>query len=575
MFQQGQLAAAERYLQHVLRLQAEHFDALHLLGLIMRRHGRTDVAAELLRRAVCINGSSAAAHRHLANVLVDAGALDEAIASFDRAIELRPDFVEAHLGRGFTLLDLQRPRPALTSLDHVIRLRPNDAAAHRARATVLLALGRADEALECCARAEQLAPGLAQTHVARGAALVSLGRAAEALTSFTLAIDLQPTEAAHNGRGAALQDLQRPTEALASFDAAIALNAQFGDAYINRGIACTDLQNAEAALASFNAAIRLRPQDPRPYLNIAHLHLQHGRFAQGWPLYEWRRKFDPESAVDPAGRPVWAGEDVSGKALFIHCEQGLGDTIQFCRYAKLVEALGATVVLSVQDCLKRLLQGLGPTLGLLPEGQVPREFDYHCPLLSLPRAFGTTLETVPAVVPYLHAEADRVSYWRGVLPGRFRIGICWQGGPSRVDIGRSFPAALFERIASVPGVQLISLQKGPGTEQLNDLPAGMSVERLGDQFDQGPDAFLDSAAVMESLDLVITSDTAIAHLAGALNRPTWVVLKRVPDWRWQLGRDDTPWYPSHRLFRQKQWGNWVGVFEEMHEHLVNMPTLQR
>jgi tetratricopeptide (TPR) repeat protein len=570
LFRQGQLPAAEQYLRHVLRLQPDHFDALHLLGLIMRRQGRAGLATELLRRAVSINRTSAVAHRHLANVLVDAGSLEEAIASFDRAIDLHPDFVEAHLGRGFTLLNLQRPRPALTSFDHVIRLRPNDAVAQRARATVLLALGRAEEALECCQYADQLAPGLAETHVAWGAALLSLGRAAEALTSFTLAIALQPSEAAHNGRGAALQDLQRPTEALVSFDAAIALNSQFPDAYVNRGIACADLQNPESALANFNVAIRLRPQDPRAYLNMAHLHLQHGNFAQGWPLYEWRRRFDLDSAVDQSGRPQWAGENVRGKTVFIHSEQGLGDTLQFCRYVKLVEALGATVVLSVQDCLRRLLQGLGATVGFLPEGQMPRDFHYHCPLLSLPRAFGTTLESMPAIVAYLHAEPDRVKHWRGVLPGGLRIGICWQGGLSRVDIGRSFPVALFERIASIPGVRLISLQKGPGAEQLNDLPSRMCVEQLGDQFDQGPDAFLDAAAVMESLDLVITSDTAIAHLAGALNRPAWVVLKRVPDWRWLLGRDDTPWYPSLRLFRQKESGVWAGVFDEMREQLINL-----
>jgi tetratricopeptide (TPR) repeat protein len=573
LFQRGQLAPAEQDLRHLLALQPNHFDALHLLALIMRRQRQTGQALELLRRAVNVNANSAAAHRHLANVLVDAGALEEAIASFDRALELHPEFVEAHLGRGLTLMTLKRPQLALTSLDHVVRLRPDDAAAHGARANALLALGRAQEALECCERAERLAPALAETQVARGAALLILGRAAEALASFESAIGVRPSDVAHNGHGAALQDLQRPTDALASFDAAIALNPQFADAYNNRGITYAELENAQAAVESLQTAIRIRPQDPRAHLNLAHIYLQHGRFAEGWRLYDWRRRFDTDNAIDLTGRPTWSGQDIRGATVFIHGEQGLGDTIQFCRYIRLLEELGARVVFAPQDCLRRLLQGLSSTISLCPPGHIPRDFDYHCPLLSLPGVFGTSLQHVPAVVPYLHTEPQRVRDWRQVLPAAgFRIGICWQGGLSRIDIGRSFPVALFEHIASVPGVQLISLQKGPGADQLKNLPPGMSVLRLGDQFDQGPDAFVDSAAVMESLDLVITSDTAIAHLAGALNRHAWVVLKRVPDWRWMLGRTDTPWYPSLRLFRQKQRGEWTGVFDEMRAQLVNPPT---
>jgi hypothetical protein len=293
---------------------------------------------------------------------------------------------------------------------------------------------------------------------------------------------------------------------------------------------------------------------------------------QGWGLYEWRSKIDGAAASRCGSEALWLGDQaLAGKTLFLHSEQGLGDTIQFCRYALLAEARGAQVVMSVQDSLRRLLRRLSPTIQIIGETQHPPEFDFHCPLLSLPRAFGTTADTIPAAGRYLSAEGERVERWRQALGNHgFKVGICWQGGVSRVDMGRSFPLAMLHRIASLPGVRLISLQKGRGCEQLDALPAGMLVQVPGDGFDAGPDAFLDTAAVLENMDLVITSDTAMAHLAGALGRPTWVVLKRVPDWRWFLERADSPWYPGHRLFRQQRWGDWQGVFDEIYRELSRL-----
>jgi hypothetical protein len=296
-----------------------------------------------------------------------------------------------------------------------------------------------------------------------------------------------------------------------------------------------------------------------------------GRLEDGWPEYEWRkRKPEPQGSIT-FPQPVWSGrENVSGKTLFVHVEQGLGDTIQFCRYVPLAQARGAEVIFAVQDGLMRLMKTLSPSIRLLgQEGMLPG-FDYHITLLSMPLAFGTTLKTCPVEIPCLRAEPDRVEKWWARLGSHgFRIGICWQGNPKGVvAVGRSFPLRCFGPIAAIPDVRLISLQKYEGTDQLADLPVGMRVETLGEEFDSGPDAFVDSAAVMECLDLVITSDTAIAHLAGALGRPVWVALKRVPDWRWLLDRSDTPWYPTMTLFRQQQRGDWAGVFEAMRGQLI-------
>ena len=268
----------------------------------------------------------------------------------------------------------------------------------------------------------------------------------------------------------------------------------------------------------------------------------------------------PRKPFTPRDGPTWTGaEDIAGKTLFIEAEQGLGDTIQFCRYAPLVAERGAKVVMTAQQSLVELLKSLDPRVTIVPVGEMPAQFDYHSALLSLPLAFGTTVETIPAAIPYLKADPARVARFRERIgTSGFRIGICWQG--SYIAGIRSFPLASFEDIAALPDVRLISLQKGAGTEQMEGLPPGMAVEALGDGF---PLDFSDTAAAMEALDLVISCDTSVAHLAGALGRPCWTVLRHGADWRWLTGRSDTPWYPGMRLFRQPAPGDWYGVFRQM------------
>ena len=291
---------------------------------------------------------------------------------------------------------------------------------------------------------------------------------------------------------------------------------------------------------------------------------------EGWPLYEWRsskRANSIEALV--RDRPSWRGEEIGARTLFIYAEQGLGDTIQFCRYARLAETLGMHVILAVQNPLLRLMKSLGPNIVVTEWTSMPDHFDRHASLLSLPLGFGTVTESIPGEIPYLHAEPERIHRWKARIGSAgFKIGISWQGNiASPADAGRSFPLAAFAGLAAIPGVRLISLQKNDGLDQLDDLPPHMVVETLGDDFDAGDHAFLDTAAAMQSVDLVISSDTSIAHLAGALGRPVWVGLQFVPDWRWQLDRADSPWYPTMRIFRQRTRGDWQSVFAEMEEVL--------
>jgi hypothetical protein len=253
----------------------------------------------------------------------------------------------------------------------------------------------------------------------------------------------------------------------------------------------------------------------------------------------------------------------------------LGDTIQFCRYLPLLVKAGAKVLFAPHEKLRRLVSTVSDDIEIVDVDDRDLDFDYHVPLMSLPLAFRTTLESVPSDCPYLFAQPDRVTHWRDRLGSEgFKIGICWQGSRNKIDFGRSFPLSLFEGLSKIEGVRLVSLHRGDGEAQLADLPDGMVVETLGEDFDAGAEAFLDTAAVMHCCDLVITSDTAVAHLAGALGVRTWVALKYVPDWRWMLDREDSPWYPTMRLFRQGSRGDWPSVFDDMTKALLaEMPRL--
>jgi tetratricopeptide (TPR) repeat protein len=602
--QTGRDQEACGFFRHALSLDSSSAAAHRNLGSVLGRLGRPSEAVASYERAIALEADCAHTHAARAELLGSLGRHEEALAGFERAITLQPAWGKLHRERARLLLLLDRPQEALRTLDSVAALEPANEHDHLARAAALRSVGRNEEALASCDKALELQPQFADAYVNRAAALLDLERPQEALACCDRAIALQPDGAlAHLNRGAALQAvqrhaealdawdrvlqldpqcaqaylncgpalqvLQRPEEALASCDQAIALQPDCASAHVNRSDALRELRRFDEALVSIERAITLDPAAPAARFNAALMQLQLGRFAVGWKLYE-NRPTALAAAAWPY--PYWRGEDLRDKTLFIHCEQGMGDTIQFCRYALLAEARGAEVVLLVDDRLRRLLQGLSSTIRFVGPGERPEHFDFHCPLLSLPLAFGTTLDTIPCPTRYLSAEPERVARWRERLGSEgFKIGICWQGNPHNAqDIGRSPRLEMFAPLSGIPAVRLISLQKHHGTGQLALRPAGLRVEELGDEFDSGPDAFVDAAAVMETLDLVISSDTSIAHLAGALARPTWVPLRYVPEWRWLLEREDSPWYPTLRLFRQNRRGDWMGVFAAMQRALLGM-----
>ena len=568
--------ALESY-DRALALKPDYPAALSNRGNALRSLNRPDEALQSYDRAIALDPDYADTYYNRGVTLEGTNRLEDALASYDRAIEINPGFAEARNGRGNVLTALGRLAESVTSLQSAITLKPDYADAWSNLGNAFSALNRLDDALQCYDRAIALRPDFAEAYYNRGIALKDMKRLDDALQSYDRTIALKPDYAeAHSNRGHVVQQLQRQDAALADYDRAVALRPDYPEAWNNRGALLRELKRFDEAVESFDRAAALKTDFAEVHWNKSLSLLLMGQIAEGFRLYEWRHRRGAPNAPRAFPQAVWTGaEDLGGRRLFVHAEQGLGDTIQFCRYAKLAEAGRAQVVFSVQDSLVRLVQTLGPGIEVVGAQAEPQDSDLQIALLSMPFAFGTNQNTIPAEIPYLRAEPERVAKWRAKIGNRgFKVGICWQGEKSGViDIGRSFPLTHFEGLSKIPGVRLISLQKNAGVEQLHELPAGMSVETLGDEFDAGPDAFLDTAAAMESLDLVIASDTAIAHLAGALGRPVWVALKYVPDWRWLLDRADSPWYPTMRLFRQKTQGDWPAVFADIAQELTNLATV--
>ncbi len=668
LHQQGLLSQAKVAYEQALALFPNHFDALHMLGVIAAQSGDKDLALELLNRAVAAQANSAPAYANRGKVLKELHRLNEAIVDFDKALALQPDFVDAHLQRALVLRELQRTEEALAGLDKVISLRPDLAAAHYSRgnalrdigklteaadsfgraislaqdflaaynnrAAVLQVLNRLDEAvadldraieinpglvavqlnranvLQALARYSEavvgfdrviaLSPGLADAHSNRGAALHALGRLEEALNSLDTAINIQPTHAAaHNNRGLVLTALKRQTQAIASFDKALVLDPGYAEAHNNRGIALRELQQYEDALASFERAIAVRPDFAGAHYNRGNVlgelqrfaeaqasfdkalaiqpeHaeaqwnkalalLMEGRLEEGWPLYESRwRQHGVAQARRPFTQPLWMGqESLAGKTILLHAEQGLGDTLQFCRYAEPVHALGARVVLEVQKPLVGLVRTLRGVDAVIERGQPLPAFDFHCPLLSLPLAFQTRLDTIPSgSQPYLVANAEKRLAWSQRLGAKAkpRIGVVWSSASTFVDdAGRSMRLDEFVRCLPFSEVEVVCLQKviKPEDQAFFDTYAGISFfgDELGD--------FSDTAALASCMDLVISTCTSVPHMAGALGIPTWILLKYVPDWRWLLGREESPWYSSVKLYRQVEDRLWESVLERV------------
>lgn len=551
-----------------LDLRPGYAEARYNRGNAFRALGRFGEALECYGAVLSLRPDDAEAWNNQGTSLHSLARFEEALESFDRALALRADCAQAHYNRACTLHSLARSAQALAAFDAALAIKPDLVEALLNRGNLLREFRRFEEALDSYERALAAAPDNAEIWNNRAQVLAALKRHAEALASCDAALAKRPDfPEAMNNRGTVLSGLGRFEEALACYDAAIALRPNFAEALCNRGLAQKELGLLPEALASYDQALAIEPEHPECQWNRAVSLLLAGSFAQGWRAYEWRRRRDNWIARDLPG-PEWRGGAPANRRLYFYSEQGLGDAIQFARFAARLAKAGAHVFLEVRPCLKQLMGSLAG-VSVIGKGEPLPAFDAHLPLMSVPPLLQLAPGHFGQGVPYLSAEPERLAKWANRMPpGEFRVGIVWQGNPfGDVDRGRSIPLRAFAPLSRIPGVTLVSLQKNDGLEQLED-PCGFEVATLGADFDAGPDAFLDSAAAIMALDLVISSDTAIAHLAGALGRPVWVALKHVPDWRWMLGRGDSPWYPSMRLFRQRQPGDWRSVFEQTAEEVA-------
>jgi tetratricopeptide (TPR) repeat protein len=598
--QSGHLDQAERLYRQILQADPGNADAHHLLGVLTYQTGRYDQAEASISYALALNPRAAAYHSNLGVVQEALGNKEAALASYERAIELQPDYAEAHSNVAAILFGQDKLEGAADHYRQAVVIRPNWPEAHTSLGNALLGLDRLDEAVAHYQTALRQKPNFPEACNGLGNALMGQGKYEEAVALYRQAVRISPDyPEAHNGLGNAFERQGKPDEAIESCRQALRLRPDFAEAHYHLGNARERQEEVDEAIRCYRQALQLKSNFPdawnnlgwalarknelnegircieealrlKPGLAVAHwnravLWLLSGDFARGWPEYEWRWR-RPDLAERPFQQPRWDGASLMGRSILLYAEQGLGDTLQLIRYAPLVKQLGGKVIVECQPPLVRILAGAPGIDQLLAQGSRLPPFDFQAPLFSLPGILHTTLETVPATVPYLCADSALAAHWQRELePLRgFKIGIAWQGMPTfRYDRQRSIPVAKFACLAQLPGVQLISLQKGPGAEQLQELAGRFSVLDLGSRLDEASGAFMDTAAVMNVLDLVICSDSAVAHLAGALGVPVWVALPLVPDWRWLLEREDSPWYPTMRLFRQTRDGNWEDVFGRM------------
>ncbi|MEJ1976210.1 MAG: tetratricopeptide repeat protein [Acetobacteraceae bacterium] len=567
------------------------------LGNALRELQRLDEAVAAFSEALRLQPHCLEAHVNLGNTLLDQGKLDEAVASYGRAIALKPDLAEAHNNLGNAHKEAGRPDAAIASYRRAIECQPAHPEAYLNLGGMFLALGRLDEAVAACLRALALKPDYAEALVSLGNALREQERLDEAAICFCKALALKPDYAAacnnlgnvlrergqldeavaccirainlapgfleaHVTLGSTLRELGRLDEAVACFHKALEIKPDYPGAHNNLGIALRQQGLLDPAVACYRRAIALDPDDPDAHLNLGTALLALGDMAAGWVEFEWRWK-TPLMAKERRrfAQPQWHGEAAAGQTLLVHAEQGFGDTLQFCRYAPLAAARGLRVILEAPKPLVRLLRGLPGIDRVVGRGDDLPAFDLHCPMLSMPLALGTTLATIPSAASYLSADAAQAAAWQARVAATggqgLRVGLVWAGSPrnhspalAAVDRRRSLPPERLSPLFEVPGVQFFSLQKG-GPAAPADVPL---IDLMAEVQD-----FADTAALIANLDLVISVDTAVAHLAAALGKPVWVLDRSDPCWRWLTGRRDSPWYPTLRLYRQPHPGDWDSV----------------
>jgi tetratricopeptide (TPR) repeat protein len=532
--QAGNLNEAEAMCRFVLTMEPANAEAMHLLGIIAHQTGRNEQAIAWIQRAIGVTPDNPAFHCNLGEVLRTTHRLEEAVSAYRRALAIAPATPEVHNNLGNALKTQGDLAGAAEAYRRAIQFRPDYAEAYANLGSTLSHLGQFSEAASACQRALEIWPGFAPAYNNLGVALAAEGRHAEAIEAFRGALRLMPSLAsAHKNLGDALMETSAFAEADEAFRAALDLDPAYANARFSRSL----------------------------------LRLLLGDFEAGLPLYESRLEVYRQSQRG-FSQPMWNGCQLERQRILVHAEQGFGDAIQFVRYASLIAERGGEVIVECPRELMTLLSGREGISKVVAYGENLPAFDLHVPMLSLPLLFRTTPESIPAGVPYLFADPDLSAEWARRLSAhssKLRLGLAWASNPkNRQARKRDIRFSLLEPLLKIEGIDFFSLQIGEGGKQLQMLPKTAGVIDYTDDIQD----FSDMAAFMSQLDLIISVDTAVPHLAGALGRPVWTLLAHVPDWRWGATGEKTPWYPTMRLFRQPAAGDWTSVIRQVTAELT-------
>jgi len=562
-FQTNNYEEALKYFEASLKIEPKNAQVLNNLANLYINLDRQELALETYKKAIRIDPNFTEAFFNIANLQKKLGQLDEAAINYDQALRLRPIFPEAFLNKGNLLRDIGRTNEALEAYQNAISLNPKFAQAHYNLGLIFYKLERYDNSIAHLEHAIQIHPSFAEAHNSLSTSYIAINQTTNALKSASTAISINPNYIdAYNNRGLILKKLNRFTDSIKDFEFIIKLHPERPDAYFNLGNLHNELHNFGKALEYYDHAIKLNDNYAEAHWNKGLIYLLHEHYDLGWKLYEWRWKWEGFSKEKRVFlQPQWLGnENLEGKKILIHCEQGLGDCIQFSRYVSIVEELGATVIFETYKPLINLFQNLGSNFNLIERGKSLPDFDFHCPLLSLPLALFSIHPAIPKSQSYLKCHPEKLSFWNSRLKqvSRPRVGIVWNGNSlHKNDHNRSISADIF--IQKLPNIFQYICLKNEVTKDESTLLDEANILNLSQEIED----FEDTAAICKCVDLVISVDTSVAHLAGAIGTPTWILLPYSPDWRWSVNKQTTPWYQSVKLYRQKTDRSWEKVLSEV------------
>jgi len=563
----GRPDLAAELINQAIALNPKNSAAHSNLGGVYRLLGRLDQAIASHCEALRLDPYLPEIHNNLGNALKDRGRLPEAIAAYRQAIQLKPDCAGFHQNLGIALFENGDTDEAIGAFRQAIAFKADWVEAHNNLGAALSKASKFDEALAAYRRALELKPDCAEVHINLGQALTKTGRADEAIVVLHRALELRPDSAeTFYNLAQTLQFLNQLEKSVDAYNHALELKPDYVEAHNALGNALVDQGRLSGAVAAYRLAFELKPSYPDAKFNYAVVLLLYGQFEEGLPLYEARWELAGVTKRS-FSKPLWNGGCIREKRILIHSEQGLGDSIQFSRYAALAAALGGEVIVECRNELVKLFRSAKGVREVVRAGDPLPPFDLHAPMLSLPLILQTRRESIPDEIPYLFADPILRENWATRLDNdrsRLKVGLVWAGSPQNQRTkARDVLPKMLAPILRVEDINFLSLQLGATTEQLQQVTGATAII---DQTNHIQD-FADTAALMMNLDLIISVDTAVAHLAGALGRPVWTLLPFVPDWRWGLEIETTPWYPTMRLFRQPVLGDWDSVIQRVADEL--------